>query len=282
MTLSPADWFVVVPVKGGGDAKSRLGLPSGAVRAAVATALARDTVAAALAGMPPGRVLVVTADRLTAAWALADGAITVTDPGAGLDGAAEAGTAAARERGGDAVAVLLGDHPCLRPDDLRAALTAAAAHPRAFVPDADGSGTALLTTRGGLPLAPRFGPGSAGRHAESGAVRLDLDLPRLRHDVDDVASLDAAVRIGVGAFTRSAMTGSLRSVQASIHTVESNGGGSALLDDGRAVDFGPEALVGSGLRMLRIGQRVSIELDEPARRATRVWIVGIGDTEMIR
>ncbi len=282
MVRAPTDWFVVVPVKGGAAAKSRLGLSPDRLRSSVATALARDTVAAAVAGMPPGRVLVVTAAVDVADWAAALGARPVEDPGGGLDAAAEAGAAAAVALGGHDVAVLLGDHPALRPEDLTTALAAAAAHSRAVVPDAAGTGTALLTTRG-LPLRPRFGPGSAARHVDAGAARLDLDLPGLRHDVDDVADLAAAARLGVGPSTRAALTGSLRGVQASIHTFDDeSGGGSALLDDGRTIEFGPEALADSGIRFLRPGQRVSVEVDLDALRASRVWIVGIGDSEVIR
>jgi len=46
--------------------------------------------------------------------------------------------------------------------------------------------------------------------------------------------------------------------------------GSLLLDDGSAVDFGPEAFAASGLRLLRIGQRVRIEHD--AGRIVRVTL----------
>jgi 2-phospho-L-lactate guanylyltransferase len=276
------DWFVVVPVKGGDAAKTRLVVADDALRAVVAMALARDTVAAAVAGMPPARVLVVTADPDVAAWAARLGAESVDDPGGGLDAAATAGAAAAYGRGGRDVAVLLGDHPALRPEELAAALSAAGAHERAVVPDAEGTGTALLSARG-VQLRPRFGPGSAGRHERAGATRLELDLPGLRQDVDDLADLRAAHELGVGPSTRAALPGSLRSVQASIHTFDDDtGGGSALLDDGRTVDFGPEALADSGLRFLRPGQRVSLDVDEEARRATRVWIVGIGDNEVIR
>jgi len=38
--------------------------------------------------------------------------------------------------------------------------------------------------------------------------------------------------------------------------------------------------ISSGLRLLRPGQRVSIEMSATA--LTRLWIVGIGDTEPIR
>jgi len=37
--------------------------------------------------------------------------------------------------------------------------------------------------------------------------------------------------------------------------------GSVFLDDGTVVEFGPAALAGSGLRLLRPGQRVTLGLD---------------------
>ncbi len=51
------------------------------------------------------------------------------------------------------------------------------------------------------------------------------------------------------------------------------GSGSVVLDDGRSLGYGPPALDGSGLLLLRPGQRVSIELDGETVR--RVWIPGI-------
>jgi cold shock CspA family protein len=55
--------------------------------------------------------------------------------------------------------------------------------------------------------------------------------------------------------------------------------GSVVLDDGVRVRFGPEALEGTGLRMLRPGQRVRLEVTRPpagaagAVRVTRVQIL---------
>jgi 2-phospho-L-lactate guanylyltransferase len=40
---------------------------------------------------------------------------------------------------------------------------------------------------------------------------------------------------------------------------ETTGAGSVLLDDGTGIGFGREALAGTGLRLLRRGQRVRIE-----------------------
>ena len=80
MRAPEQDWAVVVPVKGGPLAKSRLHLPR-AARAALADAFARDTVAALAAGMPGAPVLVVTSDPDVARWVAAAGHVVVADPG---------------------------------------------------------------------------------------------------------------------------------------------------------------------------------------------------------
>jgi len=70
-------------------------------------------------------------------------------------------------------------------------------------------------------------------------------------------------------------------MQASVHKYDQeNGSGSVLLDDGREIPFEGKVMDASGLRLLRPGQRVSIEMSATA--LTRLWIVGIGDGEPIR
>lgn len=275
-------WAVVVPVKGGPLAKSRLALPR-ATRAALADAFARDTVAALDAGLPSATVFVVTSDADVARWVAAGGHVVVTDPGGGLDAAVAAGVDAARAGGARRVAVVLGDHPTLRPHEVAAALDAAGVHPASVLADADDDGTALLTLAGDGPVRTAFGPGSAAAHERLGHVRLDLDLPGLRVDIDDAAALATAVRLGLGRHSRAALAhASLPGVQATIHRIEPDGSGSALLDDGLEVLVPPGAAVASGLRHLRVGQRVSVELDDAGRAATRVWVVGIGPGEDVR
>ncbi|GAA2159568.1 2-phospho-L-lactate guanylyltransferase [Pedococcus bigeumensis] len=282
---SPVDWHLVVPVKGGAAAKSRLHPPPGVGREDLALALATDCLTACCAGMPSGRVLVVTSDDRVRAVARALGAVVVADPGAGLDAAVLAGRDAALARSAQApVAVLLGDLPSLRPADLLAALASAAEHPLAVVPDASDTGTVLLTALVGSRLVPSFGAGSAARHESAGHHRLSLDLARLRTDVDDDRALRSALALGVGAATAGVLGTSpdtLRHMQASVHTFdESTGAGSALLDDGREVSFSPAVFAASALRHLRLGQRLSLDLGE-GRTVERLWIVGIGDDQTI-
>lgn len=189
-------WTVVLPVKGGPGAKSRLGHPA---RADLADAVALDTVAAVVACPHVSRVLVVTADTQVAAAHATLGALVVHDPGGGLAGALAAGAAAAPPA---LCALLLADLPSLRPQDLSLVLDACerllgAGALQVTVPDADGTGTVLLAAGSASTLRPRFGPGSAAAHAADAVVVSGAPV-RLRRDVDTAAHLADAVRLGVG------------------------------------------------------------------------------------
>jgi len=48
-------------------------------------------------------------------------------------------------------------------------------------------------------------------------------------------------------------------MQGTVATFETDTGGSLLLDDGSSLTFGPDAFAASGLRLLRLGQRVRVE-----------------------
>ena len=70
--------------------------------------------------------------------------------------------------------------------------------------------------------------------------------------------------------------------QGSVHTFEPRtGAGSVLLDDGEEVPFSAEAFAAGGLRLVRSGQRVSLERDGDGT-VVRVFIRGIGEGESIR
>lgn len=194
--IPAAPWHLVVPVKDAERAKTRLHPMAAPIRAGLARAIALDTLEAVCRAIAPGNVLVVTSDESVAASATVFGARVLPDPGTGLNGAVAAGAAAA----GSPVAVLLGDLPALTHADLQQALRLCAQHDRAIVPDAEGTGTVLLTARRAGQLRPAFGAASASRHA-AGSTVLALDLPRLRRDVDDLHSLAQAVHLGVGRHT---------------------------------------------------------------------------------
>lgn len=276
---SRTDWWVVVPVKGGRGGKSRLRRSRD--DSDLVAAISHDTLDVVARLVGPERVLVVTSDPDEVAHAEERRYAVLPDPGTGLDSAAQVGVAAAVGRGARGVAVLLGDHPALTADELSAALEAGGRHTSFFVPDADGEGTAMVGVAHAGELPTAFGAGSASRHEALGHVRLELALPGLRQDVDDEASLMAAARTGtLGPRTRAALGRYGAGVQASVNTFAEDGSGSALLDDGRLVTWDGEVFAGSALRHVRPGQRVSIELEGDA--VTRLWIVGIGQGEVIR
>lgn len=194
-------WFVVVPVRGRLEDKSRLQPQWGGQTPLLAAAMAQDTVHACLRAVGTGRVVVVTLDS---AWlgSLRADVHLAADPGAGLDEAARAGGSAARRLDPRcAVAVILGDHPALRSSELQDALLLAGAHPHTVVADDAGTGTALLTAAPGMPLQPSFGEDSAARHVTGGHILLHGPWPGLRLDVDDVDALGRAERLGVGEHT---------------------------------------------------------------------------------
>jgi 2-phospho-L-lactate guanylyltransferase len=188
------EWTVLVPVKGLTSAKSRLrGALPGVPHPELVLALVLDTLSAALACPVVAAVLVVTSDEAVAAAARDLGAKILPDaPAAGLNPALEHGASTV---GGGALAALAGDLPALRGVDLAGALTAATV--RGYVPDRAGTGTTLLAAPPGVRLDPRFGPGSARAHAESGAVELPAGAS-LRRDVDTAEDLAAAALLGLG------------------------------------------------------------------------------------
>ncbi len=214
-------WSLVVPVKVLAQAKSRLTGLAGQFRAELALAMVADTVAAAAAARRVAVVLVVTDDAAVREAAAGLGAIVLPDePAAGLNPALEHGAAYSvanwPERGR---AALAGDLPALRPEELDAALAAAAnssagnggagnggagecraGNGSAFVADADGTGTTLYAVGPGAEFRPEFGVASRDRHLAAGAAELDLgDLAQgLRRDVDTVGDLRKAAAIGLG------------------------------------------------------------------------------------
>jgi len=196
-------WTVVIPVKALPLAKSRLvdATTDDAAHARLVAALRADTVSAVRATPEVARILLVV-DEANADTA--DDTIVLEQIEPGLNAAAAQGAEhAAREWPADGIAVLVGDLPALRPDELSATLAAAERHERGFVPDRSGEGTTMLTARPGLEVMPQFGPDSAARHA-SAAVALPAG-PGLRQDVDTAHDLRDAVALGVGPATLEAV-----------------------------------------------------------------------------
>lgn len=206
--MSYARWQLIVPLKAAPGAKSRL-----AARPELARAIAWDTVAAAAAAARVARVIVVTADPVHrerfAAYPRVE--LVVESEPRGITAAIQAGLVATSPdlpRG-----VLLGDLPALAPAELDAALAAAEQHDRAFVRDADGTGTTLVTARGGVELFSSFGDGSADRHAAAALAEIPAAPESgLRRDVDTATDLGTARLLGLGPRTRAELAAAAAAV----------------------------------------------------------------------
>ena len=175
-----SSWTIIVPVKGTSAAKSRFGDDERRLQLAVAMAL--DTVEAVLKVAP---VVVIGGPGLSSAFAELGAVVLVEEPGDGLNGA----IARALATVAGPTAVLLADLPALRPDDLAPAL-----QENIMVPDAEGTGTSLITGR-----VPAFGAGSRDAHVALGYRELELPpTSGLRLDVDSPEALAAIPRERLG------------------------------------------------------------------------------------
>ena len=247
MRATTVPWRVLVPVKDAAHAKSRLDHPD---RGALFTAMTEDVLAVA--------VTVVGRDQVVA----------VTDHGRGLDGDVLA-AAAALDDPHAPVAVLMGDLPAIRPAELRSALSRAGEHERAVVADASGAGTALLTARDAVHLAPSYGSGSRARHTALGAADLTAAAgPGLRRDVDTADDLAAAVALGVGPATAGVL-GARTGATAATYDPGS-GTGTALTDAGEPIVLPAGPLAAAGLLRLRPGQRLTAWIEGGRALAVRV------------
>lgn len=226
-------WSLVIPVKVLAQAKSRLTGLTGTARSDLALAMAADTITAATAAATVATVLVVTDDPAVTEIATGLGALVLPDvPAAGLNDALAYGAAHAQARWPErGRAGLAGDLPAARPEELTAALAAAARLGAAFVPDADGTGTVLYAAAPGAEFRPRFGPGSRNRHLATGAAEIGpaeivatarIDAPAeqaalagLRRDVDTVNDLRRAAELGLGQRTRAVLLADARILSSS-------------------------------------------------------------------
>jgi 2-phospho-L-lactate guanylyltransferase len=192
---------LVVPIKKLTRAKSRLrGAVPAEEHAELVLALLLDTVTAAVQARGVRRVLVVCEDERIPATLAGTGVETVDERGLpGLNAALTFGAEYLRTPG-STVGALQADLPALRPADLSAAVEEAGGR-RAYCADRPGTGTTLLLAAPGEPLRPRFGPGSAGAHAATGAVLVGGQAASLRCDVDTEDDLVMASELGLGKFT---------------------------------------------------------------------------------
>jgi 2-phospho-L-lactate guanylyltransferase len=200
-----SDVGLIIAVKRLAAAKTRLAPEfADGLREQVVLAMLIDTITAALSVTAVRSVTVVTPDEDAAEAVRALGADVLFDSTpAGhpdpLNHAIGSAERAIADRVSN-IAVLQGDLPALRTEELTAAIGAARQYPRSFIADRHRTGTAALLAFG-TALGPLFGSDSARRHADSGAVELTGDWPGLRCDIDTPDDLATARRLGMGTAT---------------------------------------------------------------------------------
>lgn len=200
---------VVIGVRGGPDAKSRLA-PSlaPAQRARLVEAMLEDMIEVVL-GTPGVRQLrVVTPTPGLASLAQDRGARVVWQAGdGGLNAGFGLALAATREEASyESIALLPGDLPLLSASDLEAALALADTHDIVLAPAIADGGTGAVVMRQGVRLPPSFGPDSLARHlviADTlGLSRTIVWAPSIGLDLDRPSDFPAV--LALGACTRTA------------------------------------------------------------------------------
>lgn len=206
---SASDIGVIIAVKKLSAAKTRLTpVLSAGIRERVVLAMLTDTIAAVRGVSAITSVTVVTPDTTAVSQVRQLGAEVLHDPTPGghpdpLNNAIREAWRSIVTRTAN-VLVLQGDLPALTPEEVNAALTQARKNSRSFVADRHDAGTSALFAFG-RPPDPRFGPDSARRHRDSGAVELTGTWPGLRCDIDTPDDLLAARLVGLGAATSAAV-----------------------------------------------------------------------------
>ena len=136
------------------------------------TAFALDALAAATSCPAVGSVAVVTDEPDLAGLVRDLGCDVLPDEGAGdLNRVLQRAVLALRPRG--PVAAMLGDLPCLLPEDLEQAL--GAVQDKGFVADAEGTGTTLVAVRNPASFVSHFGARSRAAHVAAGIVEITLE-----------------------------------------------------------------------------------------------------------
>lgn len=203
-----SQWQIIVPVKEFSRGKSRIRHNR---RAQYAGAFALDTITAAARCGLVSRVVVVTDEPSLQEDSFDAGTARklafLREAPEGLNPAIRYAVARlGHTQPEDRVGILLGDLPALRASDLGDALYAATESPRAFVRDAAGTGTTLLTAAKPSLLIPAFGENSAAQHEGLGYVELRGSFGQLDRDVDTAEDLAELKPEQLGRHTGAIMT----------------------------------------------------------------------------
>lgn len=144
--------------------------------------------------------LVVTADGEVAEWADEVGVDWLTDPGHGLDVAAEVGVARA---GGGRWVVIHSDLPLLTKAEADV-LSEATTGPGPIIGPSSDGGTSVIMSKG--PFHFSYGPGSFRRHLARCVEAQVMVATGFLHDLDQPNDLESALAHPRGAWLSKALT----------------------------------------------------------------------------
>lgn len=230
-TADLGNLHVVVPVRGSGEGKSRLGEALDAEeRTALVVGMLVETLGVLAAWQPAHAVHVVTSDqrvRSVVSRSHTGARIVREIPGGGLNAALTEGRLAAEAAGATAVLFIPADLPLLTTDALDgllaaadAALAAGSGGPLVVLAPADARyGTNALLVAPPTAIAPHFGDASLEAHLRAAAatdasVQLVAD-PALGFDLDtpdDLERVDAARLVDLQGTGQSALDAISRQV----------------------------------------------------------------------
>jgi 2-phospho-L-lactate guanylyltransferase len=193
---------IVIAAKHLAFAKTRLGRAVGdADRMALAEAMFRDVLSAALSARAADHVAVISSDRMLLEMARTAGALVIDEEfPRGLNAAVRLATTALAAQGVGALCTVLSDIPLVTGEDIDAVFSELDEEDRGvvLVPSRDLSGTNIIARAPAEAIPTRFGGQSLARHLEE-CYRLGLPSRVVRQrgpalDLDVIDDLNEFVR----------------------------------------------------------------------------------------
>jgi 2-phospho-L-lactate/phosphoenolpyruvate guanylyltransferase len=146
-------------------------------------------------------VALVSPDAEVLAWAADRDAVPLYQESGGLNAGLELGRSWAHSVGAESLVVLLGDLPCLAPEEAAQFIEYGRHHPVVLAPDRMAEGTNGLSLHLEVQLPFAFGGGSLARHQELAREQqispLLFQAPGLSFDVDSYADLSMLYEFGI-------------------------------------------------------------------------------------
>jgi 2-phospho-L-lactate guanylyltransferase len=146
-------------------------------------------------------IALVSPDAEVLAWAKGRDAVPLYQESAGLNAGLELGRSWAHSVGAESLVVLLGDLPCLTPEEAAQFIDYGRLHPVVLAPDRMAEGTNGLSLHLEVQLPFAFGGGSLARHQELAREQqispLLFQAPGLSFDVDSYADLSMLYEFGI-------------------------------------------------------------------------------------